>query len=71
MELCKRSLHDVIQGNDLISAQDFTKYARQLADGMQYMHSRNIAHRDLKSEKLVTIRNRYFLQRSSNDRFRY
>ena len=51
MELCRCSLLDEIKREALITATDFKKYAAQIADGMKYMHSENIAHRDLKSEK--------------------
>ena len=52
MEYCPKSLYDVIQ-NTRIAAPLALDWARQVTAGMEYLHSRNVIHRDLK----VRLRN--------------
>eukprot|EP01134_Creolimax_fragrantissima_P002125 CFRG2125T1 len=56
MELCDGGdLVDILSAQpDGLSTSHFLLYARQLGAGLEYMHSRGIAHRDVKSDNIVT-----------------
>merc|ERR1719376_583379 len=50
---CKTSLYDVIRDrNDSSWMGDKSSIAQQIANGMGYLHSKNIVHKDLKSKNV-------------------
>lgn len=52
MEYCgEGSLYEVIQKRTEILPPEVIKWAGQIASGMQFLHSKKIIHRDLKSAK--------------------
>ena len=52
MEYCgEGSLYEVIQKRTEILPPEVIKWAGQIAGGMQFLHSKKIIHRDLKSAK--------------------
>jgi serine/threonine protein kinase len=52
MEYCPQTLYDVIREEEILP-QRVLRYASDIASGMQYMHSRNVIHRDLKSPNVL------------------
>lgn len=52
MEYCPKSLHEIIKDTRIPPTQ-MCEYARQIANGMQYLHSKSQVHRDLKSPNVL------------------
>uniref|UniRef100_A0A915PMB1 Protein kinase domain-containing protein n=1 Tax=Setaria digitata TaxID=48799 RepID=A0A915PMB1_9BILA len=54
MEYCGQGqLYEVIRSGHHIVRDKFGEWARQIADGMNYMHQKRIIHRDLKSPNIL------------------
>lgn len=52
MELCERSLHDIIHKDD---RSDKVRMAKQIAQGMSYLHGQGVVHRDLKPHNVLEL----------------
>jgi serine/threonine protein kinase len=53
LELCIGSLKDVIEGNHAVSLPDDLDGLIQMAEGLCYIHSRNLVHRDIKPGNIL------------------
>ncbi|RZC88289.1 hypothetical protein C5167_016081 [Papaver somniferum] len=52
MEMCERPLYDAIM--DGIGCEEGLEYFRQISSVVAYMHSKNVAHRDLSSQNIFS-----------------
>lgn len=56
MELCvEGSLEALVATSGALSEPTVRRYTRQLLSAVQALHSRSIAHRDIKSKNLLNI----------------
>jgi hypothetical protein len=53
MENMKMNMRQYIKNNEIMSLENFQLIARQLIDGIAYMHNFGIIHRDLKPENIL------------------
>jgi serine/threonine protein kinase len=57
MEYCPYGqLYDVLRDGKQLPPTLLYDWAKQITQGMTYLHTHKIIHRDLKSPKLVTIK---------------
>eukprot|EP00039_Didymoeca_costata_P019482 m.337697 g.337697 ORF g.337697 m.337697 type:complete len:655 (+) comp18212_c0_seq1:413-2377(+) len=61
MELCHRSIFDELRETK-IAPETVCNWARQVANGMEYIHERSLVHRDLKSGNILLALNRRTLK---------
>lgn len=60
-QYCPRSLHDVIRDNQ-IPAPMVLDWARQIANGMHYLHAQGMVHRDLKTPNILVAQDKRTLK---------
>lgn len=49
----KGSLFDLLEPGDLLDVKDASRYFRQIIYGLEYLHSCDVCHRDLKAENIL------------------
>ncbi|CAG2202687.1 NEK1_4_5 [Mytilus edulis] len=54
MEYCERgTLYEYIRQNKVVSEYMFVEFVRQMASGLEFLHSKNVLHRDVKSKNIL------------------
>lgn len=53
LELCSKSILDVLNENKIINDAQFNQYAREIIAGIKACHQKHIAHRDLKPANIL------------------
>ncbi|XP_062402545.1 death-associated protein kinase 2 [Sardina pilchardus] len=56
-------LFDFLAQKESLSEEEATEFIKQILDGVQYLHSRNIVHFDLKPENIMLLNNKVPLPR--------
>jgi len=60
MELAQGSLADRLKNGTLTNAE-IENLVKQMAEGLQYLHSQNIVHRDIKPANILSVNNNWKL----------
>lgn len=55
MELAEDSIHNILKKKGKMKEVEAATYIRQLFLALQYLHSNNITHRDIKLENLLIL----------------
>lgn len=54
MEYCERgSLYEYIRQHKVVNEYSFVEFVRQIASGLEFLHSQNLLHRDVKSKNIL------------------
>lgn len=55
MDYCDQDLHQYIKNNGCLSEDTIKYYFKQISNGIQFLHSNNLIHRDLKPHNILIL----------------